>query len=146
MALEYEMALIDPDSVRNRPDIPDLDLEAEAVVEAADIDRSVTAADMVSDHIALGVDLEDELLYVEAEGDTDDVHLELGDDELIEFDPGDAHSMFSLDYLIDLEKAMPNDAEVTLELGTEFPVKLHFDYAEGDGQSTQMLAPRIQSD
>jgi len=32
---------------------------------------------MVSDHIALGVDKTDEFFYVNAEGDTDDVHLEL---------------------------------------------------------------------
>jgi proliferating cell nuclear antigen len=33
-----------------------------------------------------------------------------------------------------------------MELGEEFPVKLHFDIAEGEGSVTFMLAPRIQSD
>jgi proliferating cell nuclear antigen len=144
--LEYTLALIDPDSIRQEPDIPDLDLSANVVIEGADIDRSVRAADMVSDHIALGVDANDELFYVDAEGDTDDVHLELTRDDLIDLEAGDAHSLFSLDYLKDMNKAIPKDAEVELELGDEYPVKIHFDIAEAQGHVTYMLAPRIQSD
>ena len=144
--LDYEMALIDPDSIRKEPDIPDLDLAAEIVVEGRDISRSVTAADMVSDHIALGVDEDDEVFYVEAEGDTDDVHLELGVEDLIDLQVGPARSLFSLDYLKDMEKAIPGDAEVRIELGEEYPVKMHFEFAEGMGRVTYMLAPRIQSD
>ena len=144
--LEYTLALIDPDSIRQEPDIPDLDLSAHVVVEGKDIDRAVTAADMVSDHIALGVDTADELFYIDAEGDTDDVHLELTRDQLIDLEAGDAHSLFSLDYLKDMNKAIPKDAEVELELGDEYPVKLHFDIAEAQGHVTYMLAPRIQSD
>jgi len=33
-----------------------------------------------------------------------------------------------------------------MELGEEFPVKMHFDIAEAEGQVTYMLAPRIQGD
>jgi proliferating cell nuclear antigen len=144
--LEYTLALIDPDSIRQEPDIPDLDLPANVVIEGADIDRAVTAADMVSDHIALGVDEGDELFYVDAEGDTDDVHLELTREDLIDLTVGPAHSLFSLDYLKDMNKAIPNDGEVSVELGEEFPVKLHFETAEGLGEVSYMLAPRIQSD
>jgi len=144
--LEYTLALIDPDSIRQEPDIPDLDLSAHVVVEGKDIDRAVRAADMVSDHIALGVDTADELFYVDAAGDTDDVHLELTRDQLIDLEAGDAHSLFSLDYLKDMNKAIPKDAEVELELGDEYPVKLHYDIAEAQGRVTYMLAPRIQSD
>jgi proliferating cell nuclear antigen len=101
---------------------------------------------MVSDHIALGVESGNELFYVDAEGDTDDVHLELDEGDLIDLQVGPAHSLFSLDYLKDMNKAIATDAEVTMELGEEFPVKMHFDIAEGNGQVTFMLAPRIQSD
>jgi len=144
--LEYTLALIDPDSIRQEPDIPDLDLSSEIVLEGADIDRAVKASDMVSDHIALGVDAGDEQFYIDAEGDTDDVHLELTAEDLIALQAGDAHSLFSLDYLKDMNKAISNDAEVTVELGQEFPVKIHYAIAEGEGQVTYMLAPRIQSD
>jgi len=144
--LEYTLALIDPDSIRQEPDIPDLDLPAEVVLEGKDVNRSVTAGDMVSDHIALGVDETDEFFYVNAEGDTDDVHLELTQDDLIDLQVGPARSLFSLDYLKDMNKAIPKDTEVTLDLGEEFPVKIYFGFAEGQGQVTYMLAPRIQSD
>ena len=144
--LEGTLALIDPDSIRQEPDLPDLDLPATVVLEGKDIDRAVTAADMVSDHIALGVETDEEVFYVDAEGDTDDVHFELGRDDLIDLVAGDAHSLFSLDYLKDMNKAIPKDAEIEMELGEEFPVKMHFDIAEGDGTVTYMLAPRIQSD
>ena len=144
--LEGTLALIDPESIRKEPDIPDLDLPATIVVEGRDIDRAVKAADMVSDHIALGVDADEELFYVDAEGDTDDVHLELTREDLIDLVAGEARSLFSLDYLKDMNKAIPKDAEVEIELGEEFPVKLHFDIAEAKGQVPSMLAPRIQSD
>jgi proliferating cell nuclear antigen len=143
--LEYTLALIDPESIREEPDLPDLDLPATIVVEGRDIDRAVTAADMVSDHIQLGVDTDTEVFYVRAAGDTDDVNLELDAGDLIDLVLGDADSLFSLDYLKDMNRAIPADAEVTLELGEEFPVKLHFDIAEGQGAVTYMLAPRIQS-
>jgi len=143
---EGTMATIDPDSIRQEPDLPDLDLPAEIVMEGKAIDRGVTAADMVSDHIALGVDTDAEAFYVDAEGDTDDVHFELDRDDLIDLTVGDAESLFSLDYLKDMNKAISKDAEVTMRLGEEFPVKMHFDFAEGDGNVTYMLAPRIQSD
>ncbi|MFW5955871.1 MAG: DNA polymerase sliding clamp [Halorhabdus sp.] len=144
--LEYTLALIDPDSIRQEPDLPDLDLAAEIVLEGRDVDRAVTASDMVSDHIALGVDETAELFYVDAEGDTDDVHFELARENLIDLQAGPARSLFSLDYLKDMNKAIPKDAEVRMELGEEFPVKLHFDIAEGMGSVTYMLAPRVQSD
>ncbi|MWV63542.1 DNA polymerase sliding clamp [Halorubrum sp. JWXQ-INN 858] len=144
--LSYTLALIDPDSIRQEPDIPDLDLAAEIVVEGAQLDRGVKAADMVSDHIRLRVDEAEEAFYIEAEGDTDDVDLKLTREDLIALTPGPADSLFSLDYLKDMNKAIPSDAEVTVELGEEFPVKLHYGFGEGLGHVTFMLAPRIQSD
>ncbi|OYR82677.1 DNA polymerase sliding clamp, partial [Halorubrum sp. E3] len=144
--LSYTLALIDPDSIRQEPDIPDLDLASEIVVEGAQLDRGIKAADMVSDHIRLRVDETDEAFFIEAEGDTDDVNLKLDREDLIALTAGPADSLFSLDYLKDMNKAIPSDAEVTVELGEEFPVKLHYGFAEGLGNVTFMLAPRIQSD
>ncbi|MFC7070452.1 DNA polymerase sliding clamp [Halobaculum lipolyticum] len=144
--LSYTLALIDPDSIRQEPDIPDLDLPAEIVVEGAQIDRGIKAADMVSDHIRLRVDEAEEAFFIEAEGDTDDVDLRLDREDLIDLQSGPADSLFSLDYLKDMNKAIPSDAEVRVELGEEFPVKLHYEFGEGMGQVTYMLAPRIQSD
>lgn len=144
--LTYNLALIDPDSIREEPDVPELDLPAEVIIEANELQRGIKAADMVSDHIRLSVDAAEEIFHITAEGDTDDVDLNLPRDDLIDLTAGEADSLYSLDYLQDMVKAMPNDAAITLDLGEEFPVKLHYDFGEGTGHTTYMLAPRIQSD
>jgi len=100
----------------------------------------------VSDHISLRVDESEEAFYIEAEGDTDDVDLKLTSEDLIDLRAGAANSLFSLDYLKDMNKAIPKATEVTVDLSEEFPVKLHYEFAEGLGHVTYMLAPRIQSD
>jgi proliferating cell nuclear antigen len=144
--LEYTMAVIDPDSIRQEPDIPELDLTAEIVLSGKDINRAVTASQMVSDHVALGIDADSEVFQAEAEGDTDDVNLSLTDEDVIDLSPGAAYSLFSLDYLEDINKAIPKQAEVTMELGEEFPVKMHYTHPDSGIKTTFMIAPRIQSD
>ncbi|ELZ39337.1 DNA polymerase sliding clamp [Halorubrum saccharovorum DSM 1137] len=155
--LSYTLALIDPDSIRKEPEIPDdLDLPATMTVDFADLKRGITAADMVSDHIRFRTGTSEEgklAVYVEAEGDTDDVDLELTHEKLVAIDaePGDGDSLFSLDYLKDIKKPIPKDAEVRIELGEEHPIKFHYGHTEmGDGglagDCTVMLAPRVQSD
>ena len=143
--MEFTLALIDPDSIRAEPDIPDLDLTSEIVLEGRQIDRGIKAADMVSDHITLAVDEKEELFEIEAEGDTDDVHIGLERDDLIDLQVGPARSLFSLDYLKDMSKAIDAGDEVTIELGEEFPVKLAFATEEGNVDVQYMLSPRIQS-
>lgn len=144
--LSYTLALIDPDSIRQEPDIPELDLSAIVHLESSQFDRAMTAADMVSDHVSLRVDEPEDVFLVEAEGDTDDVSFELDREDLLDLQAADAHSLFSLDYLKDMNKAVPSDAELELNLGEEFPLKLFYDIADGDGHVVFMLAPRIQSE
>lgn len=142
--LEYTMALIDPDSIRREPDIPDLDLPCMAVLEGRDLSRAVTAADMVSDHIELSSD--GDALRVVAEGDTDDVELTLTPEDLMTpaAQLAAAESLFSLDYLSDMVSAIGADDEVRVDIGGEMPVTMEFEPADGV-DCEFMLAPRIQS-
>ena len=144
--LSYTLALINPDSIREEPDIPALDLPAEIVLEGTQLDRGIKAADMVSDHIRFRVNETAGAFFVEAKGDTDDVDLELGREDLIDLAAGSADSLFSLDYLKDMNKAIPSDAEVVVELGEDFPVKVSHNFADGHGHTLYALAPRLQSD
>lgn len=144
--LEYTLALIDPEAIREEPDIPDLDLPGRLVFDANHLDRGIRAADMVSDHIDLSANGDDDTFEITATGDTDDVHLNLGEDDMIDPPAGDGQALFSLDYLKDMNKAIPSDAALTMELGDSMPVKLHYDFADGLGNTTFMLAPRIQND
>jgi proliferating cell nuclear antigen len=145
-AVEYTLALIDPQSIRAEPDIPDLDLPAAVSMDEAEFKRAIRAADMVSDHIALQVDEREECFIANAEGDTDDVDLELSGDDLEDADWGSAYSLFSLEYLKDLRKPIPTDTVVRMQLGEEFPIKLTFEVANGAVDVEFMVAPRIQSD
>jgi len=93
--------LIDPDSIRREPEIPeDLDLDANVTVAFEDLKRGITAADMVSDHVRFRTGTSDDgkiACYIEAEGDTDDVDLELTHEKLVAIDaaPDDGDSLFS---------------------------------------------------
>jgi len=144
--LEYTLALIDPDSIRQEPDIPDLELPATLLFDGKRLDRAVTAADLVSDHISIEA-VEPEMLRFSAEGDTDDVDDTLDDTDLNGADiDEECASLFSLDYFKDIKKPIAGDANVTMHLGNEMPVKLRYYGADGDLTVTNMLAPRISSE
>lgn len=143
--LEYTLALIDPDAIREEPELPDLGLPGEVVIEGSELDRIVTASDMVSDHVALGIKEDDGIFYAEASGDTDDVELELEEGDVIDLDAAPAHSLFSLDYLANIVKPIGKKQEATMRLGEEFPTLIDLSYAEGDGEVVFMIAPRIQN-
>jgi len=145
--LKYTLGLIDPETIRQPPDAPTggFDFAGEAIVDATDLDRAVQAADMVSDHLALGIDADGEAFYIEAEGDTDDVSLELSTDDLVDLTPGEAHSLFSLDYLTAIDRAIPRNLEVELRLGIEQPATITCEFADGAGLVEFFVAPRISS-
>ena len=145
-AVEYTLALIDPEAIRMEPDIPDLDLPASFSIGQDDFKRAIRAADMVSDHIWFRVDADEACFVAGAEGDTDDVELEVDGEDLENADLHEADSLFSLDYLKDLRKPIPKDTVVDMQLGKEFPVVLGFELADGAIDITYMLAPRIQGD
>ena len=169
-SLEFSIALLDPDAIRQEPDIPDLELPATIELEAGALTRGITAADMVSDHVTLGVTADESTFYVAAEGDTDDVRDEMtednGLDSLIadlsttttdeknegnegneENEDPSIRSLFSLDYLLDFKNALSPRDNLKLELGDEFPVKIHVNKTDVDHvESLYMLAPRIDAD
>ena len=72
--------------------------------------------------------------------------LDIVKDQLVSIKPGDARSLFSLDYLSDMIKAAGKANEVTIELGRDFPTKINFRIANGSGDVSYLLAPRIESD
>jgi len=140
----YTLSLLDPSTIRAEPRIPQLELPAEVVLNGKELQKAVKAAEKISDHMSLGVD--GDLFYMEAEGDTDKVRLEMPRDQLIDLRSGEARSLFSLDYLSDIVKPASRSNEVTLELGKDYPIKIGFTIAEGAGKISYLLAPRIESD
>lgn len=143
--MEYKLALIDPSAIRDRPDLERIDLPAHVVIQGDVFERAVKTADMVSDHLDLGVDESEPAFYVDAEGDVDETHFGFGEDELVDLTVGPAHSKYSVRYLVDILKGVPSNAPLEIELGEEMPAEFHYDFAEGDGEVTYFLAPRLSS-
>ena len=142
--LEYTLALIDPGSIRSPPDLSETDVELSAgvVVEADAIGHALRAADMVSNQVAFGIDADARSFYVEAEGDTDDVSLALGEDDLVALTPSEAHSLFSLNYLDAIDRAIAGTPNVDLQFGTETPVEIGYEFADGAGTVEYVVSPR----
>ncbi|WP_232686579.1 DNA polymerase sliding clamp [Halobacterium zhouii] len=143
--LSYTLALIDPDAIRSPPDEIDFADQFTATVAAdgAAFSRAVEAADMVSDHLELGVDEEATHLYARADGDTDTVSVEVPEEDCSTFDPGVARSLFSLQYLSSVERAVPADHRVRLRLGEEAPIEVEFGIADSDGTARYVISPRL---
>lgn len=143
--IEQTLGLIDPDSIRKEPNMPDLDLPNRVVVEGRELQTAVTAADMVSDHVSLQADADPDGGGVEltAQGDTDDTAVDLSDVSLEASIPESTLSIFSLDYMKGLVKPIPADAEVEIRFGDEQPMIWSWEAAGGHTSVEQFLAPRI---
>lgn len=143
--LTRQMSLVDTASMAD-PEVPDLDLAADITLNVGELERGIKASEAVSDHVAL-IASEDGF-EVTAEGDTDSVDLQLPPEMLVDLDVAEgetARSLFSLDYFTNMVKAAKGSDEIRLELGSDYPVKMHFAIAEGAGEVTYLLAPRIES-
>jgi len=150
------MVGIDPDAIRVEPDVPDLDHSVEFTADAGELRDAVENAELVSDHVGFEAVVDDRELVVSGFGDTDSIETVLGPDETPEANfESDATSMYSLAYLVGgskkgtkykgLIKPLSADTELRVEFSEEYPVKMHYDFADGFGHVTVMLAPRIQA-
>jgi proliferating cell nuclear antigen len=152
--LEYTLATIDPQSMRRPPEIPEFKTPVSIISTQRQLNRALTSANMLSDHLRLTADPQAKQLTAFAEGDTDKVELTLTTEDLTEFaltddslppDSDTVVSLFALEYLTSFKSAIPKDAELTLHIGDEAPLTLHLPLADGDVTLTYILAPRIQS-
>lgn len=127
------------------PKVPNLNLPAKITVTSDELQKGIRAAESVSDHIALNASPEGFEMY--SEGDTDSVSLRLPKDLLISLDVSEkVKSLFPLDYFSNMVRSIPAGSVVTINLGSDFPVKLEFEIADKQGSVDYLLAPRIESD
>jgi len=148
-----DMACIDPDAIRQEPDLPDLDLPNHFTAELSEFRDGLEMAEVVSDHVDIECRADAEEVAIIASGDTDDTEWCLTDAEMSSFHlREDTVSKYSQSYLTfkkegygGLLKHIP-DGDVTVSVGQEWPLWIEFEYADGAASVTAMLAPRIQSD
>lgn len=147
-SMEFTMSLIDPESIRQEPDIPDMELPGYAEIMSSYFNHAMKTADKYSEHITFGMDGENGSFFMTADGDTDDFNATLDSDHhsLQALDPASVSSIYSLDYFDDIRKGVPDDISVEMELGEEFPTRLHFEYLGGNASVAYTIAPRIEED
>lgn len=143
--LKRKLALLDTTEMADTK-IPSLDLPAEIVVPTVELWQAIRAAEAISDHITLIADKDG--FKMVAEGDTDVVELTLTKEQLYSLKCEErVKSMYPLDYLSDMVKvARGKSDEITINLGTNYPIRLAFEMAGGYIKIVYLLAPRIESE
>ncbi len=138
------MALVDTAGMSD-PKVPSLNLPAKLIVRTDELRQAIRASESISDHIALKASAEG--FEIVAEGDTDTVSHMVPKELLEELQSKDAvRSLFPLDYFSNMVKAISSAPNVTLYLGSDYPVKMEFKIAGGKGDVRYLLAPRIESE
>ena len=136
------MNLLDTSTI-NEPKVPNLDLSATIVVPAQELLKGIKASCDISDHITLTA--EQETFELSSDGDTDSVSLVMDKSSLVSINsPESVRSGFTIDYFLNLIKAVPADTNITIGLDTDKPVKIAFGLADGNGVARYLLAPRIE--
>ncbi len=136
-SLNYTTNLIDLETIRKEPKVPDLDLNAEITLEPQQFRRAVEVCGKISDSILLRA--EKDGFYVEAEGDIDKAVFEFPADELIDFNRAQAKSYFSIELLKQIKFS---GNELFIKLGTDVPgiFELNHDRVS----ISHLIAPRIE--
>lgn len=146
-AADLEMGLIDPESIRSEPDVPDVELPNWFIITGEQLSDALEIADLVSDFVNVRVDPDAGTVAFATQGDIDSGAVEYEASDCFDSEFSEAsESIFSLDYLRTLAEPIPSDAELTVDVGDEFPMVLEWEGVDGHLSVRQTLAPRIQSD
>lgn len=142
--LHFTLTLIDPDTIKKDSEKPNINLDAEIVLESSALKRGVNAADLVADHVEFGIDDNDSAFYMEAKGDSNKVVLKRKKKDLVTLTAEPVSSTYSVAYLKDICGAIPDDTEVTISLGEDFPAEISFAMSDSNADVTYFIAPRLQ--
>ena len=144
-SLSYTLGLIDTDSIRQEPDLEgQIDFPASVAMDASMFDRGVRAAAMVTDHLRLELDDGGTTFTMRATGDTDEATLSPADVDVSANGTNAVGSLFSLEYLQGMNRAIPGAVNLTIEFGEAIPARLSYAVDDHGPAVTYLLAPRLQ--
>jgi DNA polymerase III sliding clamp (beta) subunit (PCNA family) len=127
--------------------VPNLTLKSEFKVRVKDILQWMTKkASKISDHIRIST--EDGKVVFYAEGDTDKSSLELPvDSPLVKYLLGEKTStLFSLEYITGMFRAIDGATDyATFYNATNYPLKVEYEYSDGNAKGIFLLAPRLEN-
>lgn len=142
--LTYNMSLINPESMDKKQEMPALTYPGCVTLACEDLRVGIKAADKVGDYIFIGMKYG--IFFIEGMGDLDSVRFEPEIDKEGLYRAVEMISMFAIEYLLDVSKAISRLPRAVIEFGKDFPVKIAADIAEGNGNVTYVLAPRVEND
>jgi len=141
MDLQTTVATIDPDSLREDPELQDLEWHAEATVQRDMLRDAVATVNAVSEHITF--EHKDDDLHISGKSDTSDASAIIHDGASGE----NVGSIYSLDYITDMIDGLTTvGAEtVDLSLGEEYPIQAEWttEWNSAEVSGTWFQAPRI---
>jgi proliferating cell nuclear antigen len=140
--LSYDVALLAADTMRSLK-IPELTLDARALLPRAKLLKIIKAAEKIEDVITFSIDNTSQTVSTTSKKETDALEGTITKDDLTEDVEGKATSIYSLDYLSGIIKATVA-TEVEIKLNTDMPMTITAPIDEYS-VSTFMLAPRIES-
>lgn len=149
--VDVDLAMIDPDSIRDEPDLPDVELPNRWSMTPEQFADGVDVVDLVTDHIRMSVDAGDGTLTLRGEGDIDTATVTFGPGDFVDHEFHEtAESLYSMDYIKEITKGMKGAGVasdgVQFRAGNELPLRVFWDYADGHAEVQALLAPRIESE
>ncbi len=138
-----KMPLLDTAGMTD-PSVPQLDLPVSLTVDGKHLLKGVKASQNISDHIALSAGPDGFEIF--SEEDEDMVRLNLPKDLLKQLSASEeVSSLFALDYFSGMIKSVSSGVPIKIDLGSDYPVVLDFEFAQGHGSVKFLLAPRIET-
>ena len=139
----FSMNLYDPSSIREAKEVSNIEFTSRVIMDGDGFRRAIEAAKRLSEYVTLSV--KSGTFTMKAEGEDMTMEMKLSPEELTDFEEGDAHSSFSLDYLTSMARVFTN-TEVTIRLGNDVPVEITGKIADGSVAVMYLLAPAILSE
>ncbi|MEM3397248.1 MAG: DNA polymerase sliding clamp [Thermoplasmata archaeon] len=123
--------------------VPTLTHTAKAVINLESLRQGIRGTESVSSHLM--IEIKPDVFKLEGESEQDKVEMLLYKDKgEVEIEAKDtAKSMYALDYFANVVKAISSAQKVTLNIGKDYPLKMEFEFAEGNGIAKFLLAPRM---
>lgn len=142
--LFYSTSLLDPSTIRDDPNIPNISFTNKCCIRGSDLKKSLKIAERVNDHIIL--ELKDEKLYIISKNETDNINLVLESKILENVSSSVISSIYSIDYLLNLTKTIWKIDKIILSIGQDYPLLATFNLSKNSGSTIYFLAPRIESE
>ena len=139
----YEIRLLSPDTIQKATVPSQFKHKAKIYIYTDDLQNGLKAAERVSGWNEVVFVVKDNKFFVKAVGESEVMEMTLTEDDLIKLEGEDCRSMFSINYLMPMIKAV-NTQSLKLSLGTDEPIKIEWD--DEDMAVMYLLAPRVSDD